>query len=223
MTSAATADTGGTTIMMRNLPKRYTAWDMVYELERFVARSSFDFVYVPWDRSSVTNMSCAFVNFTSGDVARQAIGLMDGTPWVGAPGRVAKIRPAHVQGLAVNLQRFQMQVASKGAVNADHAPLVFDRGTCIPWERALECLVAAERQRALAVQAQERPAYEAAMASHHAIGSTKTPVWASTSRLLIPNMVRPTIQAASDSDVGSPCARSGVRGRGFPENPCGNA
>lgn len=38
-------------------------------MDRFTARDTFDFVYVPWDRSSVTNMSYAFVNFVDSHVA----------------------------------------------------------------------------------------------------------------------------------------------------------
>lgn len=149
------ASEGVTTIMMRNLPRKYTSWDLVYELERFTTRASFDFVYVPWDRSSVTNMSYAFVNFVDSGVAMCITRHMDGRAWAGSPGRVARIRPAHVQGLAVNLERFQMQVASKGAIVDEHAPLVFEQAASIPWDVALERQAAVRGHAARAARASQ--------------------------------------------------------------------
>lgn len=127
--------------MMRNVPKKYTAWDLVYELDRFTARDTFDFVYVPWDRSSVTNMSYAFVNFVDSHVADVAAHRMSGVEWVGGqPGRVIRIMPARVQGLFGNLQRFRDEVASRGGVIAAHTPLVFGRGAYVAWDVALSML-----------------------------------------------------------------------------------
>lgn len=128
---------GITTIMLRNVPKKYTAWDLVYELERYAARTSFDFVYTPWDKHSVTNMSCAFVNFVRSDVASLVASRMDGMPWACAPNRLVKIKPAHVQGLFVNLQRFHSEVAVRGVVNDSHVPLVFERSIPIPWDEVV--------------------------------------------------------------------------------------
>lgn len=127
-----------TTIMLRCVPKRYTAWDLVSELERFAVRMLFDFVYVPWDKNSVTNMSYAFVNFCDRSVASCVAERMSGVPWLGSrSGQVIQTKVAHVQGLALNLQRFRAQVASKGGVVAAHAPLVFERGVYVPWDAAL--------------------------------------------------------------------------------------
>lgn len=80
MANTAVATTSFTTIMLRNVPKKYTAWELVLDVERFAARSAFDFVYVPCDKSSVTNMSYAFVNFVEPGVAALACCHMDGAP-----------------------------------------------------------------------------------------------------------------------------------------------
>lgn len=124
-----------TTLMIRNLPRRFTAWDLVAELELYMRRSAFNFVYVPWDRKNSNNMGYAFVNFTETNSAALAYSSMEGQEWrLGARARLMKLVPAHVQGLAQNLGRYAEQGE---APDAGHFPLVFLDGSPVLLEEAL--------------------------------------------------------------------------------------
>jgi len=126
-----------TTWMIRNLPRKFSAWDLVKELDLYMDRSSYDFVYVPWDKASLHNMGYGFVNFVHVDVARMSFALLEGQPWqTGMRSRGAKLAPARVQGLAGNLERY---TAAGGEPEAGHRPLVFQNGAYVDLTSALQC------------------------------------------------------------------------------------
>lgn len=115
-----------TTLMIRNLPRKFAAWDMVAELRLHALPGTFDFVYVPWDRKGVDNVGYAFANFLDATLAAEVLASMNGADWrTGFRCRPIKVQPAHVQGLDANLSRFEEQGAF---VDPDHAPLLFAGG-----------------------------------------------------------------------------------------------
>mmetsp|Transcript_39085 Transcript_39085/g.98233 ORF Transcript_39085/g.98233 Transcript_39085/m.98233 type:complete len:338 (-) Transcript_39085:124-1137(-) len=125
-----------TTIMVRNLPRKFRGWDLVAEFEPAFPRETFNFLYVPWDRNSTSNMGYAFVNFTDPLTAFTACKTMDGLSWkVTKTSRLMKLVPANVQGLAANLKRYS---DSKSEPDSSHSPLLFHRGVHIPLQLALQ-------------------------------------------------------------------------------------
>mmetsp|Transcript_121582 Transcript_121582/g.349467 ORF Transcript_121582/g.349467 Transcript_121582/m.349467 type:complete len:290 (+) Transcript_121582:2-871(+) len=123
--------------MIRNLPRKFIAWDLVKELDLYMDRSAYDFVYVPWDKASLHNMGYGFVNFVDVDLARMAFAKLEGQAWqTGMRTRGAKLAPARVQGLADNLERY---TAAGGEPEAGHRPLVFQGGAFVDLTSALRC------------------------------------------------------------------------------------
>lgn len=55
-----------TTVMMRNLPNRYSQQRLLDELREsgFIPRRHFDFFYLPMDHSNAANLGYCFINFT---------------------------------------------------------------------------------------------------------------------------------------------------------------
>merc|ERR1719329_1251202 len=61
-----------TTLMIRNIPNVYSQRDLVAELEALgFCQESFDFLYLPVDNGTKSNVGYAFVNFVSEGFAKQ--------------------------------------------------------------------------------------------------------------------------------------------------------
>lgn len=104
-------DTGPakTTLMIRNIPSRYTQRELVKELESLGFVSAFDFLYMPMDRSTMSNVGYAFVNFTSeywAGICLQVIANYNFKRHQRTPGKAAAVSVAHIQGLEANLRHY---------------------------------------------------------------------------------------------------------------------
>mmetsp|Transcript_26819 Transcript_26819/g.77531 ORF Transcript_26819/g.77531 Transcript_26819/m.77531 type:complete len:239 (-) Transcript_26819:152-868(-) len=130
---------GITTMMVRNLPRKYTSWELVREVARFFPPSEFDFVYVPWDKNGHSNMGLGFVNFRNGTTAAKAPDFMNGHEWTCTPfTRRMQVQRANQQGLAENLRSYRRNTAKRGMALPQHSPVVFEDGRQIPMQLALE-------------------------------------------------------------------------------------
>lgn len=89
--------------MFCNLPRTYTAWDLIAEMSVHVAEHTFDFVNCPWEESGTANVGFGFVNFVDGEIARRVFFAMHGRSWRhSSTTQVVKISIAHVQGLVLS-------------------------------------------------------------------------------------------------------------------------
>eukprot|EP00429_Kryptoperidinium_foliaceum_P064888 CAMPEP_0176063940 /NCGR_PEP_ID=MMETSP0120_2-20121206/31891_1 /TAXON_ID=160619 /ORGANISM="Kryptoperidinium foliaceum, Strain CCMP 1326" /LENGTH=292 /DNA_ID=CAMNT_0017397515 /DNA_START=49 /DNA_END=925 /DNA_ORIENTATION=+ len=124
-----------TTLMIRNLPRKFTTDNLIEELKLYVDPAAFDFVYVPWDRMGTNSVGYAFVNFVDAIVATSVMHAMHGMAWrTGSRCRPMKVQPAHVQGLAQNLERF---IAQGDDVDPVHAPVCFINGQPASFQEVL--------------------------------------------------------------------------------------
>mmetsp|Transcript_47730 Transcript_47730/g.102289 ORF Transcript_47730/g.102289 Transcript_47730/m.102289 type:complete len:377 (-) Transcript_47730:276-1406(-) len=125
---------GCTTVMFRCIPRRIAAEDIVKELDFYVSRCGYDYVYVPWDKSATTNMGYGFVNFVSNDLARACVALIDNTTWrspLDDPPPM-KLTSAHLQGLVANVLRHE----GSSAFDERNCPWVLLHGIGIPLQDA---------------------------------------------------------------------------------------
>merc|ERR1712173_185581 len=67
-----------TTMMIRNLPTRYTQRQLMEELEALGFEGTFDFFYAPKDFASMRTMGYAFVNFITTEWAMRCQEVLEG-------------------------------------------------------------------------------------------------------------------------------------------------
>mmetsp|Transcript_9491 Transcript_9491/g.23896 ORF Transcript_9491/g.23896 Transcript_9491/m.23896 type:complete len:404 (-) Transcript_9491:304-1515(-) len=126
-----------TTLMFRNLPRRYTANALAKELEAYVHSSAYDFLYVPFTKCVSDNIGFAFVNFVDADTAATIQHVLDGKPWrLVKATRPITILAAHIQGLRCNLAHCVATIAPYA--DAIRLPWIFENGEQIPFSVAVQ-------------------------------------------------------------------------------------
>jgi hypothetical protein len=104
-----------TTLMIRNIPSRYTQRELVLELEEMGFTDSFDFVYLPLDRTTRAALGYAFVNFVSTSWANKCMDDFQDYRFQrhrAVSSKVAAVSVAHIQGLPKNLAHYENKVVS---------------------------------------------------------------------------------------------------------------
>merc|ERR1719506_953834 len=103
-----------TTLMIRNVPNRYSQRDLINELKSLGFGGTFDFLYVPLDLGTMSNVGYAFVNFTHHSWAEKCMEMLQNHRFKRhrQAGKVAAVSVAHIQGLEANLKHYE-----KSAVN----------------------------------------------------------------------------------------------------------
>ncbi|CAE7342964.1 ML3 [Symbiodinium sp. CCMP2592] len=157
---AARADEPVTTLMLRNIPNKYTQNSLMQEICARGFRGAFDFFYLPMDVHNRSNVAYAFLNFISPKEAENFRNEFHGRQFHRVRSRkVAAVSNAHLQGLQANLQHFEHRVVLLSR-NDQYRPVVFRNGHRVKFEDALN-EVRAKRQSAVATAT-----FESAKACH---------------------------------------------------------
>lgn len=108
----ATRDEPPTTMMIRNIPGRYSQQDLMADLQELGLNGVYDFLYIPIDKNTAANVGYAFVNFVDAvwaEMCRQSFEnyhfLRRGQKR--SSKKVAIVSVAHLQGLEKNLQHYE--------------------------------------------------------------------------------------------------------------------
>jgi len=123
-----------TTLLVRNLPRRYRGEDLLKEIEPLVGVGLVDFLHVPLE-GAVRNKAFGVVNFVSPDAASAARNMLQGKRWNQAErAKPAKVLVADVQGFAANVERAERSAATR---DPSAMPLVFLSGEATDFSAAL--------------------------------------------------------------------------------------
>lgn len=102
---------GCTTVMLRNIPNKYTREMLVKQLTQDF-RGRFDFVYLPIDFKNRCNVGYGFINFRTPDACEEFVNKFNGVdvrkclPGLNSR-KVCEVTPARVQGLDENVRRLR--------------------------------------------------------------------------------------------------------------------
>jgi RNA recognition motif-containing protein len=108
-----------TTVMVRNLHNRVTQRDLLYDLHSNGFDSAFDFLYLPIDIDTNRNRGYFFINFASPELAKifkehYEDLRMAGKRNICKSGKLLKISPAFLQGLAANFVHYSTARVKRG-------------------------------------------------------------------------------------------------------------
>eukprot|EP00405_Crypthecodinium_cohnii_P008202 CAMPEP_0206424488 /NCGR_PEP_ID=MMETSP0324_2-20121206/3259_1 /ASSEMBLY_ACC=CAM_ASM_000836 /TAXON_ID=2866 /ORGANISM="Crypthecodinium cohnii, Strain Seligo" /LENGTH=379 /DNA_ID=CAMNT_0053889155 /DNA_START=246 /DNA_END=1382 /DNA_ORIENTATION=+ len=128
-----------TTMMVRNLPRRYLPADLLYELEEVVSEESFNFLSVPWEISNASNLGFGVVNFLTADIATTVRDQMDGRCWKKVQSvKTIRMLPAKIQGLRNNI--LHSLQARPHWTSEEHNPIVFLAGKRVSFAAAVRAV-----------------------------------------------------------------------------------
>lgn len=99
-----------TTLMIRNIPNRYTQRELITELEDLGFAGSFNFLYLPLDKGTMANVGYAFVNFLESCWADRCVAVFQDYCFRRHrrhSRKVAAVSVAHIQGLEANLAHYE--------------------------------------------------------------------------------------------------------------------
>lgn len=126
--STTATDVPTTTMMIRNLPNRYTQQELIEELEILGFADSFDFFYAPIDFGTMGNVGYAFVNFSSPAWATKCQQDLEGYAFrkhqQKSRRKVATVSAAHLQGLQANLRHYERAAATGRARSKRCGPII---------------------------------------------------------------------------------------------------
>jgi len=136
-TSGATSGVPVTTMMLRNIPNKYTQTKLLQEIDECGFAGTYDFFYLPMDVHNKSNVGYAFVNFKTPEVAARFSAVCSNRSFLRFRSRkVGIVSAAHVQGLDANLRHFQDRAVTQ-AKNDQYRPIVLKGNQVIKFEDAV--------------------------------------------------------------------------------------
>lgn len=110
------------TVMMRNIPNKYTQRMLIDEINEAGFDGAYDFLYLPIDKESNANKGYAFLNFLRPDLAYAFKLAYDGKQMAQfKSSKIVSVAPATIQGFDANYEHFSRTRVNYG--DADSRPL----------------------------------------------------------------------------------------------------
>jgi hypothetical protein len=85
------SDSSGTTVIMRNIPNRFSQAVLAAVLDKQGFSGVYDLIYVPVDFATGVSFGYAFVNLISVDEAERFMTIFDGFKWGGSSKKVCSV------------------------------------------------------------------------------------------------------------------------------------
>mmetsp|Transcript_42077 Transcript_42077/g.105863 ORF Transcript_42077/g.105863 Transcript_42077/m.105863 type:complete len:303 (+) Transcript_42077:3-911(+) len=120
----------GTTVMLRNIPNRYTQSMLVSLLDEHGFTAGYDFVYLPMDFRNGVNLGYAFVNLLKHEDALRLMTTFQGfSKWFFDSAKVCEVSWAHPhQGLEEHVERYRNSPVMHPSMPQEYKPMMFQNG-----------------------------------------------------------------------------------------------
>merc|ERR1719318_1434859 len=119
-----------TTVMLRNLPNKYTQEHILNLLHEYEYGEHYDFFYMPIDFRSKSNMGYCFINFVNPEEAAEFKKLFAGfSDW-----KLNSVKKCEVswsqpfQGLAAHVDRYRNSPVMHDTVPPEYQPCLYRNG-----------------------------------------------------------------------------------------------
>lgn len=117
-----------TTLMLRNIPNKYTQAGLLQEIDSHGFAGTYDFFYLPMDTQNHSNVGYAFINFVEPASARVCYSTFSNYKFQKYHSRkICAVSPAHLQGFEQNVKHFENRAVTN-ARNNQYRPVVFPGG-----------------------------------------------------------------------------------------------
>jgi len=119
-----------TTVMLRNIPNRYTSGSLLVLLDERGFQACYDFVYLPMDFQNGVNLGYAFVNLLRHSDAIRFKEVFQGfQDWRFDSAKVSEVSWAHPhQGLAEHVERYRNSPVMHPSMPDEYKPMMFQSG-----------------------------------------------------------------------------------------------
>lgn len=131
----AAMPSNGTTVMMRNIPNRYTQHMLLTLIDDMGFKGRYDFVYLPMDFRNGVNLGYAFVNLVSHPDALQMMSTFQGfSKWFFDSAKVCEVAwAAPHQGLEEHVERYRNSPVMHPTMPDEYKPMMFRDGVRVPF------------------------------------------------------------------------------------------
>eukprot|EP00746_Dinoflagellata_sp_MGD_P137951 gnl/MRDRNA2_/MRDRNA2_71680_c0_seq1.p1 gnl/MRDRNA2_/MRDRNA2_71680_c0~~gnl/MRDRNA2_/MRDRNA2_71680_c0_seq1.p1 ORF type:complete len:462 (-),score=89.81 gnl/MRDRNA2_/MRDRNA2_71680_c0_seq1:12-1397(-) len=115
----------GTTLMLRNIPNKYTQMQLLEEIEDLGFADTYDFFYLPMDKQNRSNVGYAFINFIDPASATKCWSVLTNYKFQRFQSKkICAVSPAHLQGFEKNFKHFQDCAVMNARKNEKYRPVV---------------------------------------------------------------------------------------------------
>ncbi len=123
-----------TTVMLRNIPNKYTQSSLLEALDFRGFQSLYDFFYLPVDFKNGCNMGYAFINFVDHSSAAVFMSTFKGYQLPAKSSKVCEVCWARVQGLQSNIDHYKNSPVND-LPDPEYRPLMFAGGIQVAFPR----------------------------------------------------------------------------------------
>merc|ERR1719502_1018151 len=123
--------------MIRNIPNSYTQRELLKELESLGYAGTFDFLYIPVDKGTMSNVGYAFVNFTDLQYAKMCMQTLQTYRFKKhrkPTGKIAAVSVAHIQGLEANLKHYENAAVNSAKLKQRRPVVMANISQVVPTE-----------------------------------------------------------------------------------------
>lgn len=131
---ASNIDALGTTVIMRNIPNRFSHTGLAAVMDTKGFSGVYDLIYVPLDFATGVSFGYAFVNLSSVEEADRFIASFDGYKWGGSSQKVcAVVRCCDEETPSERVERYRNLPVMHSSVPDSFKPALYSAGQRVPF------------------------------------------------------------------------------------------